>query len=293
MKKSAGIAMIQVLIIVAVLSIFVLYLSSKTSDQLKVARLAQDRALAIVKNHAVTSNILFSLLTNHSSQSPVLVTGSQESPRVELNFYNAPIITEGSVIRVQDQAGLFNVNVFYKDVFKKLFLVNGVDESRAEFLWQMLLDWQDKNDDALGGNEKLLFGKQVRNGFISDLSEIVFITNLSEIEKKIFFENFSLYSVGEINLMAATSDILKAVLGENIAEAALSLRTRGELSGASLKTLIGSELLDNYRFTASSRLAFEVETTVNSVIYLRKQVVSLLPYARPPVAPVNVLQDIK
>ena len=79
----------------------------------------------------------------------------------------------------------------------------------------------------------------------------------------------------------------------DIAEAALSLRNRNMLTAASLKTLIGSQKLENFRFTVSSRLAFELETKVNSVIYRRKQVVSLLPYARTPVSPVNVLQDIK
>ena len=210
MKKSSGIALIQVLIIVAVLSIFVLYINSKTSSQIKIATLAQDRAQAITKNHSLTSNILFSILTNHTAQSPELLTDSELEQPVMLNFYNAPVQVENAMITIQDQAGLLNLNVFYKEPFKQVFMVNGVEEGRAELLWQMLIDWQDKDDEAILGNEKLLFEREPRNGFISDLMEVTFISVLSSNEEKVFFNNFSLYSVGEINLLAAPLDILKA-----------------------------------------------------------------------------------
>jgi len=61
-KNQQGIALIQVLLISAVLSVLALYLTSTAKDQVKVAQWSIDKAQALVNINSGEAQLLFSLL---------------------------------------------------------------------------------------------------------------------------------------------------------------------------------------------------------------------------------------
>ena len=112
MNKQRGVALIQVLLITAILTVFALYLTQSARQQAKIAFLAKDRALAEVINHSAHSQIIFELLTTeHTMLSGYGKTGDIAN---KWNFYGKPFaLNEYASAAIQDQAGLLNLQYLF------------------------------------------------------------------------------------------------------------------------------------------------------------------------------------
>ncbi len=289
-----GIALIQVLLIVALLSIFALYVKKLAIEQVNVAKLSQDKAQALVESHSVMSEVLFALLVNDTSKFSNNVDSDDKTIVNKIRFSGVPFKVANTSVKVQDQSGLFNIHFFYKKHFINLFLENGINESRAEELWATIVDWQDENEiSSIAGVEKSFNEFPVRNGKISDITELESIIDLTEVEKELLYQNFSIFSIGDLNLMAASKDVLGAIIGGELANQIVELRSSNNLTVKNFREMTGITFETDYRFTPSSRLGFELVTHINDVKYERELVLSLSPYAKKQSLPINILLDRK
>ena len=77
--KQRGIALVQVLLIVAVVSILALYFTQSARQQVKNATMMVDKAQALVELNNAEASILFSLLTEKPNRATFVPIGFKNS----------------------------------------------------------------------------------------------------------------------------------------------------------------------------------------------------------------------
>ena len=112
MKKNNGIALIQVLLITAIITVFALYLTQTSREQVQIAMWSQNKTQAYVNTHSAYSNVLFKLFTKQK----VKVDNAPEQNAIESrwNFHNTPFNVLSSQVKIQDQAGKLSIHFIFK-----------------------------------------------------------------------------------------------------------------------------------------------------------------------------------
>lgn len=291
MTKQRGIALIQILLITAILTVFALYLTQSARQQAKVAFLAKDRALAEVINHSTHSQIMFELLTTENSM--LTRTDTTDAIASRWNFYGKPfLVKEYANVSIQDQAGLLNLQYLYAKKFSQLLIKNGIELSRVDQIVDRLLDWQDADimPRANGAENSKSIGRN-RNGKIADITEIEHIIELSPFEKELIYNNCTIFYVGDHNPMASPIELLSALSSQSAAEQVKQMRESNELTISRFQEITGIGYSDDIRFYPSNTLAIKYKATVNNVSLERELVISLSPYAKKGKAPYNIMLD--
>lgn len=288
MKKFKGIALIQVLLLVAIITVFILYLSTTVKSQIHLANLAQQKAQAEVNNHSIYNQLLFTLLT----EDKVLDINSDNEIATKWNFYNKPFKINGTEIRIQDQAGLLNIQYVVKPLLVATLIQSGIEAERAEYIWAHLLDWQDADSiPRPNGSETSLDKGRVRNGYIADISEIEYIVNLTELEKEILLKSSTMFYVGDLNPMTAPLSILKTLMPKDVANSVIQLRNENRQNLSNFLNLSGLSFEDGLRYNPSNRIAISIESGNGEVELKRELVLSISPYAKGEMYPFNILLD--
>ena len=104
--KQQGIALIQVLLISAIITVFVIYLSQTARSQITIAGQLNDRTIAAVAIHDAESLILFNMLTKQTMIQRSAIDDSENSMSNMAYYHNQPIaINEQTVVHIQDLSG--------------------------------------------------------------------------------------------------------------------------------------------------------------------------------------------
>ncbi len=291
MKKENGIALIQILLVVAILSVFALYITQNARHQVQMALWSQDRAEAQVNIHSAHSQLMFSLLTEATYQSSDIETKSAIARR--WNFFGQPFKLNSVVdVAIQDQSSLINLHYLNVGLFRTLLEKNGVAVERVTQIIDRLSDWQDLDTiPRPNGAENLVGGQTPRNGFIPDISEIEHILPLSLNEKKLIYHNTGIFYVGDFNPMNASLALISSLSSFDVANQYISLRKRQPVSVSQFKELTGISQEDTMRYYPSSSLAITYTATINQTKLTKEWVILLSPYAKNGSIPYNILFD--
>jgi general secretion pathway protein K len=289
MIKQRGIALIQVLLITAILTVFALYLTQSARQQAKIAFLAKNRALAEVINHSSHSEIVFELLTNQHSM--LSNAGTSNTVVNKWNFYGKPFaLNKYASIFMQDQAGLLNLQYLFAGMFTQFLTTNGVELSRADQIVDRLLDWQDADImPRANGVESPKNPGMIRNGKIADIKEIEHIIELSPFEKELIYKNSTIFYVGDLNPMTSPFELLSSLSSKSAAQQIDKMRDNNELTISSFQDITGIGYSDAIRFYPSNTLAIKYKATINNVSLVRELVISLSPYAKRGKPPYNIM----
>ncbi len=292
-KKENGIALIQILIITAILSVFALYLTQTAKQQINMAMMAQDKAASELAIHSAEAELLFHLLTSDKLQES---TDSEEvSVASKWNFYNTPFaINDRVMITIQDQATLMNLHSVHKGRVKKLFNYLGINEQRSEEILDRLFDWQDVDSITRPlGRETSAASFLVRNGPVPDVTEVKHILSLTDAEMRVFTDYFTIFFFGDFNPMLANAAMIEALSNSEAAAQVMLLRSNHQLSKSNFIKITGIEEEDDMSFRASNVLKILFDAKIESANVKKEIVVSLSPYSKESYGPINMLSDRK
>lgn len=276
--KQSGIALIQVLLIVAILSVLALYLTKTAQDQVKVAQWFDDKNTALVQLHSAESELLFTLLTELKTSK----TG--EIPK-QWNFFNTLFnINDAVVVKMQDQAGLLNVHFPDQTLLNKLAGSLGVEQGRN--FSDVLLDWQDTDEIARVNGRENQF---TRNGKVPHIHDFIHISNIPPEIYKVLQNNMSIYRSGYYNPMNSPLALLTILTNRGIAEKVIALRSNGELNKRSFSELTGLKESENMFFYPSNNIAIQMKSTVGESTVSKEIVIALSSYATLETPPLLVL----
>lgn len=290
-RKQQGIALIQILLITVILSVFAMYLTLTARQQVEIASWSQDRAEAEVEIHSTEAEILFQLLTEGTQK--LSIESSNSTIGNHWNFYGQSFKHSSYVnISIQDQSSLLNLHFLHKGRLNKLLVKNGIDAERSSQIMDRLLDWQDAdNMPRANGEERGNKGAQIRNGLIADITELDHVFNLTSFEKELFKNNAGIFYVGDFNPLTASEQLLSAISNPDVAQQILTLRANRELTRAQFERITDLVGVDDFRFYPANILAITYTAKINQAVIVREMVISLSPYAKKKRPPYNVLLD--
>lgn len=159
-RSQSGVALIQVLLICAILLLFVVQLSKESRDQVKTALHFKERALAEVEIQSTLNKVQFALLTRDSSAKSVAIDGAP------IPFHGEEVLIDGGLkVSLQDEAGLLSLP-YGAEYLKRL------PEFNAQQIEQLLL-WQ--------GTSHLASGPTNRSGVMPVLNEVNLLPGLENV----------------------------------------------------------------------------------------------------------------
>jgi len=263
--KQKGIALLQVLLISAIISVLAMYLTLTSRQQIAVAKLVDDRANAGLHLKSAESRVIFELLSKDYS-------ASANNPLPEnYNFYAKPIkIDDYARVEIQDVAGLINIRTPDRLLLRNTLKRLGADENDSSVIVDSLLDWQDKDDlTRLNGAEKGDYALGPRNRPISLKTEMRLVKGVDKVSWHTLSPNLSVAQASYFNPMLAPRPVLQAFLNSD-AESVLNLREQGVLTRAEFSQSTG--VYDNIGVALSPSNVFQITFRVHyGEVTLEKQ----------------------
>lgn len=291
MINNRGIALVQVLLITAILTIFALYFTKSAKNQVEMAQWSTDRARAEVELHSAQNELIFTLFTNQKKV--INNSDSGTSLTEKWNFFNTPFEVNKFVkAQIQDQSALLSLHFLDKNVFVKFLTANNIEFSRAEQIADHLLDWQDIDNIPRPLGAEQLGDAPFRNGFIPDQTDIENAIALSEEEKQLIYNNTTTYFNGSFNPITASKELLATFSDEFSAQLFIDERRQGNnLTSLDFKRLTGAKETENMNFLPVNTLAITLTAKVGDVVLTRNLVISLSRYAVGKTSPIYFLLE--
>lgn len=222
-----GIALVQVLLIVAVLSILALYFTQSARNQVHNATLMVDKAQAYAELHSAEAAVLYALLTENKDPEQTASLNQHNSALItNWNFHGVGFSYNQHVtITLQDLRGLLNLHYPNKQRLKQLLTYGGLNDYDAQLTSQQIIDWQnlDTRSDYLPSNIT------ARHAAIHDISELAHLGLKPELIT-ILQANTTQYKKGAFNPMTAPDTLLNALLSADVANHVIMLRNAKQLT---------------------------------------------------------------
>jgi general secretion pathway protein K len=279
--KQRGIALIQVLLIVAMLSVLALYLSKTARDQVKIAQWYVDKGQALVELQSTEAELLFTLLTESKldSKSPIVK---------KWNFYSGPFEFNKTVtVSMQDQASLINAHFPERDRLLQFIQRHGFSQSLV--ILDTLLDWQDADSiSRRNGDETASANKAIRNGAIPNIEDLAHINAIPSKLFTLLQNNMTIYRVGYYNPMYSPVELLQVFMNEETAKQIVQLRKSKQLTKSSFSQLSGIKEEGDIFFYPSDNIAIEMTSEIGESMVKKKIVVHIKPYAKLDSTPVSI-----
>ncbi|WP_192508446.1 type II secretion system protein GspK [Pseudoalteromonas aurantia] len=286
--KYRGIALIQVLVLCAILSTFALYVSKSTRDQVEMASWANDKAQAELLLHSGYSELLFTLFTYERAR--LSVSDGGNAITAQWNFFDHPFqLSENITVKIQDLAGKIGLHYLDSSRLERLLLAQGISYQRVSLIIARLLDWQDIDNiprpNGFEGNGVI----NVRNGYITDLTDLEMLIDLTPIEKAVLYRNLTIYYNGSFNPLTASKELLIAEVGEASTQQLLELRLRRDISPLEYRKITGTKIDIDTHLYPSTSLKIELTANVGQSTVTKSYIISLKRYVKERLEPINTL----
>jgi len=286
----SGVALLQVLLLGAVISLLAIRFTETARDQIEIAEQFEARVRAQLAAYSAINEVIFAQLSasiepRGSSRKDFLdksLIGSRA------NFNGAPgNWSDGVSVSLQDLNGVLP-QIFPEHPLWRRLLVrrafNDEEITRLLGLWTDIQDY-DVNSWIIGSVEpaSLSTGQTYPNGSAQNDNPMrwVFAGRPGLVAELVNFSDVhGTYNTNPLNYSEA---LLHALFDSNVAEALISLRDQPRLNQASLKALLPSELWDDYIFDHNSgRLRVEVEVALDTSVWREKRIIHLKAGSKPP-----------
>jgi len=258
-SKQYGIALIQVLIIVMVLSVFSLYMSQLAKQHVEIARWNNDKVISYLKVQDAEAELYFSLLTENRSY---YGERKLEDYTTSINYFGMPFQdNNGVTISISDQNGYLHGNFPDWDILNALLSTKGYSNEQIIEFQQVLLDYVDLDSirQIDGRNEDVSTN---RNGTFQEKEEVMLVNDLPLDIRKLIVDNSTLYKQSGFNPMVATSDLLVALFGFDRAQQILEYRNNGQLTRKLLMDLTNFQETDDKHLMLMNTLRVKLSANV-------------------------------
>lgn len=277
--KNQGIALLQVLLLSAILMVMLLAIHASAQRHVKLAELAIARAEASAMLNSVEAETLFALLTHQRRR---YLDGSMELPK-RWSFDNTEFQFGEAIVQIEDTSGLQSL----LSPAGLLPMLQGFtnDEALARSLVAAIEDWQDSDDETrFGGAEQADYPPSVvvRNNAIQDVSELRVIKGFTpELIAKVS-PYITLFPKKYQNLYAMPEEMLRYYIDPVQLKQVLAERQKGSLTPDRFSQLTGIEQDEFVGFTTSKGLLLRFTVDRNGVKLSRQFSVNLEPTAEQP-----------
>lgn len=267
-QLQCGIALFQVLIIAAMLSVILLSMQHKARSQLALAEAVQNRASSLLQLETIQSKIELAIITGDSSGF------------IGWNLHNQPFTDQGFTIQIQDLSGLYSVNHFGNSHLTKVLQQVGVQESEALSIIAALNAWQKKADAS--SRSLLTTGQPQRHAPLQSLVELTAITGMTPQLYQKVSPFITLYQRPFFNPMLAPEAILHTILAPELVQQIVQLRSSGELTPNMFWRLTNIEPDDTISYSTGPGYRIVISQQDNTVKVSRLYEATFKPHEKLP-----------
>jgi len=276
-RRQFGVALVQVLLVTAIIILLVMQLSLTASDQVKRAQALQDRSAAALYLHSREVAMLYSLLTE------TLVPGLESSNpyAASWNFHGEPFVVDGLEFRLQDQSGLMRFPTSGVSEFERLLAVLGLGSAESRDLAGRFGHWAGV---SLPGGRRP--GDAMMRGATGDpvqyFGELKFLAGMDDQLYRQLAELMTLYPTPGFNPMTAPEPLLRMRMPESAVEPVLQARRDGQLDQDVLWRIAGIGMDETILPSVGPGIGIRIEGEYRGVTLRRQVVVGVRPYRMTP-----------
>ncbi|MFT5814553.1 MAG: general secretion pathway protein K [Psychroserpens sp.] len=262
-----GIALIQVLLISAIISILAIHFSFTAREQLATATAFEQRVKTTQMIKTVQSKIIYTLLTQHSIKQPKNVFPSSGS----WNFYGKPFILEQTentkiLAAIQDNSGLLSQQYIASPYWTKVLKNMGFTSDIIRRKQGIIKDWQDKDNSSwlLGNTEPSVLenGHKYRNQAIQLPQEIEWFFEQQPQKLNIIKQISTPYAMVGFNPMNAPETLINLFFEPEIATLIIRERENNTLTRKQIIRWLGDDY-DNVIISLFHGTQFKITTQVS------------------------------
>jgi general secretion pathway protein K len=284
--KIRGIALVQILIICAILSLVALYITQSARQQVQMAQWALDKSQATVNLHSARNRVMFRLLTSTWQSDGVNISDSEQ-----WNLYSQPIqLADNVTMQLQDQAGL--INLHYPQgggVIEQVLLYQGLASDKALKAQAVLFDWQDSDEITTNNGDET--NSQQRDGAMADIREWLLHKTIEAHTLSAIQANFSLYGASYLNLMTSPEYLLAALTDDATARELVTLRAQEQLTAREITQAVNQSQQMDIFLTPGNNIALTLDVRFGEARVRQKTMINFNPYVVNNKSPVNILQS--
>lgn len=306
-KRNQGIALFQVLLITAVISILAIQFTQTAKNQISIASTIVDRTQAQALMRSTEAELLFALITEPRRRE---ANASNEYAKV-WNFYGAPFVLEGDderaldnsvtvEVSLQDQNGLLSLYRGYRPklleglirqvianypaekVYDSPLIEDGLELS---VLANSLIDWQDRDDFLLINGAESQYYKtpgMPTNLPLQTYEELKLVRGFTPELLDALWPYVTIRPQDYFNPMQAPEPLLSLVVSQDRTNEIIRLRKLGQLDSGQFEKLSGLEVDENMFFFTSGQLRMELSVTVKDVVLIKRIEMFIQPYDKHP-----------
>ncbi|EEZ85679.1 hypothetical protein VME_44030 [Vibrio harveyi 1DA3] len=264
--KQSGVALLQVLLMSAVISVLALQMSYSAKDKVSIAQVIQDKVMAEVAVRTMESELLFALSTARWAKDE-----QHENKLARIwNFYGSPFEYEDiGTITIQDNSGLISVfNGGDRSTVERAFERLLGSKHQARVARNALIDTQGFQSSTSGAGISGQFF-QSRQEMLRALKELGIPSSKAEVFTRI---PYSAYLP-----LQAPDESLKLWLPERQAKAVIESRQNGELTPQLFTQLTGLRKSDYMLFYPSGRFIITLKKQIGDARVQRKMFINVSP----------------
>ena len=224
LSRQRGVALVQVLLVTAIIMLLVIQLSLTAQEQVRRAQALNDRSEASLFLHSREVAMLYTLLT----ETLVSQQDSANPYAASWNFHGEPFVVDGLEFTLQDQSGLMRFPMSSVSEIEKLLAILGLGSTAALELAGRLGHWLgialpggSRPDDAMmrggAGDPVQYFG------------ELRFLAGMDDRLYRQLAELMTLYPTPGFNPLTAPAPLLRMRMPESTLGPILEARRSGEL----------------------------------------------------------------
>lgn len=262
-KKQSGVALIQVLLITAIITVMALRLSYNAKNQVNIAATFEQRAQAQLKLSSAQADVLFTMLTRNTEHERTQQNASQVPPH--WNYYGKPFNLESGVtVKINDHRGLIPQRIPSSPLWDGFFMPQEVNEEQQKLILDGLNAWQ--YQDRILANSGILAPKETEKTIIYPKRRIQLPQEISfvfpaELHKKLQGLT-SHYATNMFNPLNAPDQILLTFFDPALAQLIIEQRENNDLDVKMVRAAVGNDFAEEtitFATGQSLRLIVSVE----------------------------------
>ncbi|ATD08930.1 general secretion pathway protein GspK [Pseudoalteromonas piscicida] len=283
MIKNNGIALIQVLVLTAILMIVAVFFSKTAKEQVNFSSQFQSLAKASVELHSVANLTLFNLLTFEKKPNdtyPANLLGYQET----WNYHGAPFqASEYATVSLQDMRGLLNLNYPNQQRVLQILTSYGLSHYDAKLFYDTLVDYQSVEE----GLQRRNGGAQYKHGALNSAFELANVTDDLKLIQ-FFEENSTVFKSSSFNPMTAPDALLMLLLPSQEFRGIKLLRDAKQLSSKAFSDITMIQENSGIILYPSNNYRISISVDINGTKVVKTYYYLLKPAKTNPVELVSV-----
>ena len=277
--RQHGVALVQVLLVTAIIMLLVMQLSLTANEQVRRAQALKDRSEAALYMHSREVAMLYTLLTE-------TLVPAQESTNpyaASWNFYGEPFVVDGLEFALQDQSGLMGFPISETSDFERLLAVLGLSSTQARALADRLGQWIGISP-LRGGQASDAMMRGGAGDPVQYFGEMRFLEGMDEALYGRLAELMTLYPTPAFNPLTAPEPLLRMRMSESTLAAVLDARRNGELDEGRLWQIARIGADETIIPSVGPGIGVRIEGEYRGVALRRNLVVGVRPYEQQPLA---------